>query len=180
MAIEDIPFALPFLGKEEEEAVLRVLRSSWLTTGREALAFEKEFADYLCAYSTMNIDKSLWDTVGTLNTVGMDKSLPCIGDTDKSLPEQVFTLAVNSATSGLHLALEALGIGPGDAVLVPSYTFTASAEVARYLGAEPILVDSLPGAFNIDPQRLEHTITRLEKGLPAYERPGSGGGGPAG
>ncbi len=50
-------------------------------------------------------------------------------------------VAVNSATAALHLALEALGIGPGDEVVVPTYTFAASAEVARYLGARPRLVD---------------------------------------
>ena len=49
--------------------------------------------------------------------------------------------AVNSCTAALHLALEALGIGPGDEVLVPTMTFTASAEVIRYLGATPVLLD---------------------------------------
>lgn len=50
-------------------------------------------------------------------------------------------LAVNSCTAALHLGLEALGIGPGDKVVVPSLTFTATAEVVRYLGADPIFVD---------------------------------------
>ncbi|MDR2048035.1 MAG: DegT/DnrJ/EryC1/StrS family aminotransferase, partial [Treponema sp.] len=45
--MSDIPFARPFIGKEEEDAVLRVLRSGWLTTGAEALAFENEFARFL-------------------------------------------------------------------------------------------------------------------------------------
>ncbi len=53
----------------------------------------------------------------------------------------VTAVAVNSATAGLHLALEALGIGPGDEVIVPTMTFTATAEVVRYLGADPVLVD---------------------------------------
>jgi dTDP-4-amino-4,6-dideoxygalactose transaminase len=52
-----------------------------------------------------------------------------------------YALAVNSCTAGLHLALEAVGIKPGDKVVVPSLTFTASAEVIRYLGADPIFVD---------------------------------------
>jgi dTDP-4-amino-4,6-dideoxygalactose transaminase len=59
-------------------------------------------------------------------------------------------VSVNSATAGLHLALEALGIGPGDEVIVPTWTFTASAEVVRYLGAEPVLVDVDPDTLNID------------------------------
>lgn len=52
-----------------------------------------------------------------------------------------FACAVNSCTAALHLALEALGVGPGDKVLVPTWTFTASAEVVRYLGADPVLLD---------------------------------------
>lgn len=59
-------------------------------------------------------------------------------------------VAVNSCTAGLHLALEALGIGPGDAVLVPTLTFTATAEVVQYLGARPVLVDVDPATLNID------------------------------
>jgi dTDP-4-amino-4,6-dideoxygalactose transaminase len=53
----------------------------------------------------------------------------------------VEAVAVNSATAGLHLAAEACGIGPGDEVLVPTLTFTATASVIRYLGAEVVLVD---------------------------------------
>lgn len=67
-------------------------------------------------------------------------------------------LAVNSATSGLHLALEALGVGHGDAVITTPYTFTATAEVIRYLGADPILVDIDPQTFNIDPDLIRQKI----------------------
>jgi len=52
-----------------------------------------------------------------------------------------FACAVNSCTAALHLALEAIGIGPEDKVLVPSMTFTASAEIIRYLGADPVFYD---------------------------------------
>lgn len=68
-------------------------------------------------------------------------------------------IAVNSATAGLHLALEAVGIGPGDEVITTPYTFTATAEVVRYLGADPIFVDIDPVTFNIDPARIESAIT---------------------
>lgn len=67
-------------------------------------------------------------------------------------------LAVNSATAGLHLALEALGIGKGDKVAVPTYTFTATAEVVRYLGADPVFIDSEPDTFNMDPVKLSQAI----------------------
>ncbi|WEV78216.1 DegT/DnrJ/EryC1/StrS family aminotransferase [Janibacter cremeus] len=59
-------------------------------------------------------------------------------------------VAVNSATAGLHLALEAAGIGPGDEVIVPTWTFTATAEVCAYLGATPVLADVDPQTLNID------------------------------
>lgn len=67
-------------------------------------------------------------------------------------------VAVNSATSGLHLALEAVGIGPGDEVITTPYTFTSTAEVIRYLGADPVFVDIDPASFNIDPNLLEKVI----------------------
>lgn len=52
-----------------------------------------------------------------------------------------YAVAVNSATAALHLAIEAIGTGPGDEVIVPSLTFTASAEIVRYVGADPAFVD---------------------------------------
>jgi len=116
---EFIPFAKPSLGPEEEEAVLRIMRSGWLTTGSETLAFEREFADF----------------------VGVPRAM-----------------AVNSATSGLHLALEALGIGPGDVVVAPTYTFASTAAVVRHLGAEVAFCDTAPGSYNMDPSALESVL----------------------
>ena len=130
-AVDFIPFARPFIGREEEEAAIRVLRSGWLTTGKEALAFEKEFEAYL--------------SVAGLRA-----------------------LAVNSATSGLHLAMEACGVGSGDVVITSPYTFTSTAEVARYLGADVAFVDVSPDSYLIDPAALERTVERLAAGLPAY------------
>ena len=74
-------------------------------------------------------------------------------------------LAVNSATAGLHLALEALGIGPGDEVIAPSLTFTATVEVVRYLGAEPVLVDVDPVTLNMCPQQVRKAITAKTKAI---------------
>ena len=59
-------------------------------------------------------------------------------------------IAVNSATAALHLAVEAFGLKPGQGVLVPTMTFAATAEVVRYQGAIPILVDCEPGTLNLD------------------------------
>jgi dTDP-4-amino-4,6-dideoxygalactose transaminase len=148
-----IPFARPFVGKEEEEAVLRVLRSGWLTTGKEALAFEEEFSRFLAAG-------------------------PATGPAAGTRGKAPVCLAVNSATSGLHLALEACGVKAGDLVLLPSYTFTSTAEVVRYLGAQPVFIDVAPDSFHLDSEALERTLKRLSRGLPPYApRPGDTGEG---
>lgn len=74
-------------------------------------------------------------------------------------------VSVNSATAGLHLALEALGIGPGDEVLVPTWTFTATAEVVRYLGADPVLCDVDERSLNLDLADAESRITDRTKAV---------------
>jgi dTDP-4-amino-4,6-dideoxygalactose transaminase len=71
-----------------------------------------------------------------------------------------FAVAVNSCTAGLHLALEAVGVGPDDLVYVPTYTFAASGEVVRYLGALPVLVDVDPLTLNLDVDTLRAQIIR--------------------
>ena len=79
--------------------------------------------------------------------------------------ETLHSVAVNSATAGLHLALEALGIGPGDEVITTTHTFTATAEVVRYLGADVKLVDIDPATLNIDPALVEAAITPRTKAI---------------
>jgi dTDP-4-amino-4,6-dideoxygalactose transaminase len=74
-------------------------------------------------------------------------------------------IAVNSATAGLHLALEAIGIGPGDEVITTTHTFTATAEVVRYLGADVRLVDIDPATLNIDPALVAAAITLRTKAI---------------
>ncbi len=122
-----LPFARPDIGAAEIDAVARVMRSGWITTGPEARTFEREFAAYLGG--------------------------------------GVQAIAVNSATAGLHLALEAIGIGPGDEVIAPTLTFTATVEVARYLGADAKLVDVDPVSLNIDPARIAAAITPRTKAI---------------
>ncbi len=75
------------------------------------------------------------------------------------------SMAVNSATAGLHLALEALGIGPGDEVITTTHTFTATAEVVRYLGADVVLVDIDPNTLCIDVAAIEAVITPRTKAV---------------
>jgi dTDP-4-amino-4,6-dideoxygalactose transaminase len=84
---------------------------------------------------------------------------------DETRGERLHCIAVNSATAGLHLALEALGIGPGDEVITTTHTFTATAEVVRYLGADVKLVDIDPATLNICPQAVEAAITPHTKAI---------------
>jgi dTDP-4-amino-4,6-dideoxygalactose transaminase len=81
------------------------------------------------------------------------------------LDSDVTALAVNSATSGLHLAIEALSIGPGDEVIVPTMTFTATAEIVRYMGADPVFVDCDPVTMNICPEAVRRAITKSTKAI---------------
>jgi len=71
-----------------------------------------------------------------------------------------FACAVNSCTAALHLAAEALGLGPGSRVFVPTMTFTATAEVIRYLGADPVFLDVEYGTCLITPEILEAALAR--------------------
>ena len=77
----------------------------------------------------------------------------------------VEAIAVNSATAGLHLALEACGVRAGDEVIVPTWTFTATAEVVRYLGADPVVVDVDRSTLNMDIERLAEAITSRTKAV---------------
>lgn len=70
-----------------------------------------------------------------------------------------YALAVNSATAAMHLALDAIGLQPGDEVIVPVYTFTATAEVVVYFRARPVFVDVDPVTCNIDPVQVEKHVT---------------------
>src|SRR5437660_7880244 len=73
-------------------------------------------------------------------------------------------VAVNSCTAALHLALEAIGLKPGQGVLVPTMTFAATAAVVRYLGGIPILVDCDTQTANLDLQDAARKIDRLRSG----------------
>jgi perosamine synthetase len=74
-------------------------------------------------------------------------------------------LATTSATTGLHLALAALGVGPGDEVLVPSFTWVATANVVLYCGATPVLVDVDRATYNIDIRHATSQVTPRTKAV---------------
>lgn len=128
MTDDFVPFAQPDITEAEIDAVVETMRNGWLTTGPNAAAFEKEFADFI--------------------TGGAGG---------------VHAVAVNSATAGLHLSYEALGLGPGDEVLVPTWTFTSTGEAARYLGADPVFVDSDPDTLCLNIDDAANRVTERTK-----------------
>jgi dTDP-4-amino-4,6-dideoxygalactose transaminase len=74
-------------------------------------------------------------------------------------------IGVASGTDALHISLDALGIGPGDEVLVPAFTYAATAAAVCHVGAKPVFVDSLEGGFNLDPEGAARRITPKTKAI---------------
>src|SRR5437867_6841528 len=121
-----LPFHSPVIAEKEISAVVEVLKSGWLTTGKKVREFERRFGDFVgCSHA----------------------------------------VAVNSGTAALHLALEAIGIGAEDEVIVPTMTFAATAEVVLYLGAKPVLVDCEPDTLNMAPDGLEAAFSPKTKAI---------------
>ncbi|HVK42823.1 MAG TPA: aminotransferase class I/II-fold pyridoxal phosphate-dependent enzyme, partial [Phenylobacterium sp.] len=90
---------------------------------------------------------------------------PEIGQFEKALAEfgqAPFVLSCGSGTEALQLPLMAWGIGPGDAVFCPSFTFAATAEVMPLVGASPVFVDILEGTYNLDPAKLDAAIEAVK------------------
>ncbi|MCX8158026.1 MAG: DegT/DnrJ/EryC1/StrS family aminotransferase [Verrucomicrobiae bacterium] len=76
-----------------------------------------------------------------------------------------YAVACSSCTTALHLALVALGVGPGDEVIVPSMSYIATANAVRYAGAQPVFAEVEPQTFNLDPEDVERRITGRTKAV---------------
>ena len=130
MAEIKVPFHRAAITKDEEDAVLDVLRSGWLTTGKYALEFEKKFSE-------------------------------AVGKGDKEAGrEPVISLAVNSNTSGMILAMEACGVKEGTAVITTPYTFVSTAACARHLNADVYFADVEKDTYSIDPDKIEEILKK--------------------
>jgi len=108
--------------------------------------------------SVVECMRSGWLTTGKISKTFEENFANYIGG-------NVEAVAVNSASMGLMLALEALGVGAGDEVIIPTYTFSASGMMALHLGARPVLVDIDPKTMNIDPKKIEAAITDKTKAI---------------
>lgn len=135
-----VPFSRPSISEEEKKSVLEVLNSGWLTTGKYALEFEKNFS------ALMNSKPEMLDERRKL---GLSDA-------------PVESLAVNSNTSGMILAMEACGIGPGTAVITTPYTFVSTAACAKHLGADVYFADIEKDSYSIDPEKIEKILASPE------------------
>jgi dTDP-4-amino-4,6-dideoxygalactose transaminase len=134
----------PQIGKEEIEAVVKVMKSGGLTHGLGAGPTVTEFEESFAQYAKTK-----------------------------------HAVAMNSGTAALHSSLTAAGIGHGDEVILPSFTFVATAEVVVMTGAKPVFVDVNPDTYTISPTAIEKALTKKTKavmpvdlyGLPADMKP---------
>lgn len=127
------------------------MRTTVLSSQRRNIPFARVSCDRAELEAVREILASGW-----LTTAGKAKALE---DSFALAVGSRYALAVNSCTAALHLGLEALEVGPGDRVVVPTMTFTASAEVIRYLGADPIFVDVDYETSLLTPAILERALT---------------------
>lgn len=131
--VKRIPITKPLFDKNEERAVVEVVRSGWVIQGPKVAEFEQLIADY----------------IGTK-----------------------YAVATSSATTALFLSLYIHGVGRGDEIIVPSFSFIATANVIVHVGAKPIFVDIDPRTYNLDPEKVEKAITKRTKGIIAVDQVG--------
>ena len=133
---KNIPFSPPDMSEAEIREVAEAMNSGWITTGPKTKEFEHLIA--MCCQTAR------YDAEG--------RQLPTVA-------------CLNSATACMELALRVLGIGPGDEVIVPAYTYTATASTVCHVGARPVMVDCAPGEFEMDYDRLAEAITEKTKAV---------------
>ena len=126
----------------EQKYIKEAFDTNWVVPlGPNVNAFEQELERFVCS-SNLNANDNLLETSGTSDQGRANKRV----------------VALSSGTAAVHLALNACGVGPGDEVLVQSFTFCASSHPITYLGATPVFIDSEKETWNMDPELLETAI----------------------
>ena len=121
-----VPYFIPWITRNDKQAVVHALNQRWLTNGPILKRFEEKFGKF----------------IGSKYSVG-----------------------VSSATHGLHLILKSLDIGPSDEVIVPTMTFSSTADVVSYCGGKPILADVNNDSFNITSSEIKKRITKRTRSI---------------
>ena len=132
----NIPFSPPDMSDEEIVMVAEAMRSGWITTGPKTKEFE-HLISMCCQTARCDADGRPLHT----------------------------TVCLNSATACMELALRVLGIGEGDEVIVPAYTYTATASSVCHVGARPVMIDCAPGSFEMDYDRMAEAINERTKAI---------------
>ena len=132
----NIPFSPPDMSEAEIQEVAEAMKSGWITTGPKTKEFEHLIS--MCCQTARTDAKGYF------------------------LPT---TVCLNSATAAMELALRVLGIGEGDEVIVPAYTYTATASSVCHVGARPVLIDSAPGSFEMDYDKMAAAINEHTKAI---------------
>ena len=132
----NIPFSPPDMTDAEMNEVAEAMKSGWITTGPRTKEFEHLIS--MCCQTVRQVDEG------------------------KPLPT---TVCLNSATACMELALRVLGIGEGDEVIVPAYTYTATASAVCHVGARPVMVDCAPGSFEMDYGKVAEAINERTKAV---------------
>ena len=132
----NIPFSPPDMTDAEMNEVAEAMKSGWITTGPRTKEFEHLIS--MCCQTARQDDEG------------------------KPLPT---TVCLNSATACMELALRVLGIGEGDEVIVPAYTYTATASAVCHVGARPVMVDCAPGSFEMDYGKMADAINERTKAV---------------
>lgn len=132
----NIPFSPPDMTDAEMNEVAEAMKSGWITTGPRTKEFEHLIS--MCCQTARQDDEG------------------------KPLPT---TVCLNSATACMELALRVLGIGEGDEVIVPAYTYTATASAVYHVGARPVMVDCAPGSFEMDYDKMAEAINERTKAV---------------
>lgn len=132
----NIPFSPPDMTDAEMNEVAEAMKSGWITTGPRTKEFEHLIS--MCCQTARQDDEG------------------------KPLPT---TVCLNSATACMELALRVLGIGEGDEVIVPAYTYTATASAVCHVGARPVMVDCAPGSFEMDYSKVAEAISERTKAV---------------
>lgn len=133
-------------------------------TGRPYLPFARPSITKREKQAVLDVLDSGWLTTGPRTKAFEERFAATVGTRH--------AIALNSATAALHLALEALGVGPDDEVIVPTWTFAASAEVVAYRGARPVLVDVDPRTLNAVPEAILAAVTPRTRAVVAVHLAG--------
>ncbi len=161
MKLRNIPFSPPDMTELEAQEVREAILSGWITTGPRTKKLEREIAEFINSGSRFSLRQATKASQRAERNVQCSSEKP---ETCNVKPETNHTVVcLNSATAAMEMVLHLLGVGPGDEVIVPAYTYTATASVTQHVGAKLVMVDSQKDCVEMDYEQLAEAITEKTK-----------------